>query len=375
MDNKKMGLYNMPAEMIVEIASKFSNCIDIYNLMKTNECTYQIIYDNLYQIIKQMIKNNFNRHSLPIVWLYNWFFNRATANSKRENYIKFITCLNVIKNETEEQIKKNIIHLNTLKKDNMSNLYYFDLRYHFKIDHHCAFHMIKDLDAVKIKKMMSLMLKGLPINDAHNAVAICEHEDEFNKIFTLIGRGISSSAAVQIINYDYNDEEIEKIIQITNRTLDNGDKLSYDVAVEAVTLSDEHIESMFELINQGVEQDVARTSAHQPPEIKRILVYMVQHGISSSTAESIIEDEDCEHGINYIIELIDNGINTSDELGLIIGNTEDSNEIEMVLNLLKQNKDVKGFIQRINHDYDKFKLLISLIKNKLSFEDACILAS
>ena len=176
------------------------------------------------------------------------------------------------------------------------------------------------------------------------------------------------------------DCEIEKIIQMTNRNLDNGDKLSYDVAIEAVTLSDEHIESMYELINQGVEQDVARTSAHQPPEIKRILVYMVQHGISSSTAESIIEDEDCEHGINYIIELIDNGIDTEDALETIIYHTNDNDEIEIVLNLLKQSKDFKGFMQRIYRDngfynYDKFKLLISLIKNKFPFEDACILAS
>ncbi len=365
----------MPAEMIVEIASKFSNSIDIYNLMHTNERFFQIIYNDLYQIIKQLIKNNLNRHSLPITWLYNWFFNRAATNSKRENYIKLISCINVIKTETEEQIKKNIIHLNTLKKDNTSNLYYFELRYNLKIEHHFAFYIIKIFDAIKIKKMMLLMLKGLPVNDALNAVGICENEDEFNKIFTLIGRGISSSAAVQIINYDYNEEEIEKIIQMINRNLDNGDKLSSDVAVEAVTLSDEHIESMFELINQGVEQDSARTSAHQPPEIKRILVYMVQHGISSSSAESIIEDEEYEHGINYIIDLIDNGINTSDELEIIIGNTEDSNEIQMVLDLLKQNKDVKGFIQRLNHDYEKFKLFISLIKNNSSFDDACVLAS
>ncbi len=366
-----MGLYNMPAEMIVEIASKCSNGIDIYNLMHTNERFFQIIYNDLYQIIKQLIKNNNYNNNWPITWLYNWFYYNATVNDKKHNFLKFKGCLHVIKTETEETVKQNLYQLYKVGKDNISVFYYFDLRYRFNVNHHCAFHMIKDLDAVKIKKMMSLMLKGLPINDAHNAVEICETEEEFDKIFTLIGRGISSSAAVQIINYDYNDEEIEKIIQMTNRNLDNGDKLSYDVAVEADTLSDEHIESMFELINQGVEQDVARTSAHQPPEIKRILVYMVQHGISSSSAEIMIEDEDCEHGINYIIELIDNGINTYDELGLIIGNTEDSNEIEMILNLLKQNKDVKGFIQRINHDYEKFKLFISLIKNNSSFDDAC----
>ncbi len=374
MDIERYCLNNMPNEMIVKIISKCSNGIDICNFMKTDKRFYQIIYDNLYKIIQELIKNNFNRHNWTITWLYKWFFNGSTFNSKKENYIKFVKCLNVIKNETEHTFKQNINQLYNLKKDNKSINYYFDLRYHFNVNHQSAYYMIKDLDSVKIKKMMLLMLNGLPFNVAHYAVKICQIEEEFDKIFTLMGRGIPPFISVQIINYDYNEEQIEKMIQLANRNLDNGDKLSYDVAVEAVTLSDKHIENMFELINQGIEQDVARTSAHQPPEIKRILVYMVQHGISSSDAEMIIENEEYTHGINYIIELIDNGINTSDELETIIYYTEDSNEIKIVLDLLKQNKDVKGFIEQINNS-NKFKLLISLIKNKCSFEDACILAS
>jgi hypothetical protein len=250
------------------------------------------------------------------------------------------------------------------------------MRIKFKLPHEIVYSEITDLEPIKIHKMLQLIERGLTIENASFAVRVCRSEEEYNKIFELIGRNIPQHNAINIINYELNEEDTEKIIQMTSRVLNNDNTLSFEIAYDAIDFSDEQIESIYELINSGVDESIALTSANKPPEIKRILIHMVQHGISSSDAEDLIdsiEDEELTYIFDYMIELIDKGINTIDDIKMILFCTKNGDDVQFVLELLNQNNDVKGFIQEINFiDGDKkFEEMVSLVHEGFPFDSAC----
>jgi hypothetical protein len=278
--------------------------------------------------------------------------------------------------ETEAKYKQNFYELFNTHKDKLSIYCYLLMRIKFKFTHENVYEQITDLEPSKIHKMLKLIEKGFTIDNASFAVSVCRSEEEYNKIFELIGRNVSQHNAINIINYEFNEEDTEKIIQMTSRVFNNGKTLSMDIANDAIDFSNEEIESMFELINQGVDENIALTYTNKPPEIKRILVHMVQHGIDSDDADDMIieiEDEELTYFYDFIIELIDNGINTINELKMILFCTQNGADVQFVLDLLKQNNDVKGFIREINYiDGDKkFEEMIAIVKEGFPFDSAC----
>ena len=255
---------------------------------------------------------------------------------KNKEYKHFIDVLKIIKQETEEKLKSEILLFNDMRNDTITIPTYLILRFEYNINHQEAYNYINNLNLVQ-KKSFIILLK------------------RFN---------FSVENSIEAVLNMRTDNDLAQFLYFIRRNL------PFDVAVNAIGLTFENSQNMFQLILQGVEADVARTSCHQNANDRRVMVYMVQHGYSSAFAESVIEDEDyLDEHINSIIDFIDNGITNAWCLETILKGTE-TDEIELVLNLLRQQVDINEFIRQIDYDDDKFAEMIQLVKENIPFEEA-----